>query len=62
MPSFNQFGLLCLEGIDAATFLQGQLTADALGLAVDDSVLAAHCDAKGRMVSSFVLYLSLIHI
>ena len=52
----HQLGLISLEGPDASRFLQGQLTGDLEALARGGSVLAAHCDPKGRMHSNFYLH------
>lgn len=50
------WGCIAVEGPEAATFLQGQLTADAANLAIGESAMAAHCDPKGRMHANFYLY------
>ena len=47
-------GVIRVEGLDAATFLQGQLTQDFVLLKDDEARLAAFCSAKGRMQASFV--------
>lgn len=47
--------LLQASGPDAVKFLQGQLTSDLRRLEQQDHLLGAHCNAKGRMISSFVL-------
>ena len=47
-------GLIRVEGDDAASFLQGQLTHDFVLLGVQEARLAAYCTAKGRMQASFV--------
>lgn len=47
-------GVIRVEGADAATFLQGQLTQDFLLLGTAQARLAAFCSAKGRMQASFV--------
>lgn len=52
----HQLGLLCISGDDATTFLQGQLSADVNALAVGQTTMAAHCDAKGRMHTNFLLH------
>lgn len=52
----TQYGLISISGPDASKFLQGQLTADIEALAVGTTTLAAHCNAKGRMHSSFFLH------
>ena len=46
-------GVIRVQGTDAATFLQGQLTQDVLTMAPGESRLAAFCSAKGRMQASF---------
>lgn len=53
-PLLHQ-GLISVKGPDAARFLQGQITCDVLQLAVGESVPGARCNAKGRMLASFVL-------
>jgi hypothetical protein len=52
----HDLALLIIEGSDACTFLQGQLTADVSTMDTGDAVFAAHCDAKGRMHANAVLY------
>ncbi len=47
-------GVIRVEGADAATFLQGQLTQDFVLLKDNEARLAAFCSAKGRMQASFV--------
>ncbi|WP_236581261.1 CAF17-like 4Fe-4S cluster assembly/insertion protein YgfZ [Hydrogenophaga sp. BPS33] len=47
-------GVIRVEGEDAATFLQGQLTQDFALLKLSEARLAAFCSAKGRMQASFV--------
>ncbi|MDB5875128.1 MAG: hypothetical protein JWQ07_4570 [Ramlibacter sp.] len=47
-------GIIRVEGEDAASFLQGQLTQDFVLLGLDEARLAAFCTAKGRMQASFV--------
>ena len=47
--------VLQASGPDAATFLQGQLTQDVLGLSADEARLGGFCSAKGRLQASFVL-------
>lgn len=42
-----------VTGQDASKFLQGQLTCDIKKLSTSQSGLGAHCNAKGRMLSSF---------
>ena len=47
-------GVIRAEGIDAASFLQGQLTQDFASLGAGEARLAAFCNAKGRVQASFV--------
>jgi hypothetical protein len=47
-------GVIAVEGDDAASFLQGQLTQDFALLGQDEARLAAWCTAKGRMLASFI--------
>ena len=49
------WGLIRVRGADAATFLQGQLSNDTIGLDTSQARLAAFCSAKGRMQASFVV-------
>jgi len=46
-------GVIRAEGVDAANFLQGQLTQDFLHLGLFEARLAAYCSAQGRMLASF---------
>ena len=46
-------GVIRAEGIDAASFLHGQLTQDILQLGSSEARLAAYCSAQGRMLASF---------
>ena len=51
-----QLGVIRVAGLDAVTFLQGQLTQDVALLGLSEARLAAFCNAKGRMQASFVLF------
>ncbi|SDS68325.1 CAF17-like 4Fe-4S cluster assembly/insertion protein YgfZ [Pseudomonas oryzae] len=46
-------GILAVHGVDAAKFLQGQLTCNLNYLNAETSSLGARCTPKGRMLSSF---------
>ena len=48
-------GVIRVQGEDAAHFLHNQLTQDVLLLDAQHARLAAWCNAKGRMLASFVL-------
>lgn len=52
----SEHTLFRISGPDAVTFLQGQLTADIEKLNIHESTFAAHCNAKGRMISSFLIF------
>ncbi len=43
-------------GADAANFLQGQLTQDVAVLDASKATLAGYCSAKGRLISSFIVW------
>ncbi len=49
------WGVIEVQGPDAATFLHNQLTNDVVLLPVGQSRLAAWCNAKGRMQASMVV-------
>ena len=48
--------LISARGADAGSFLQGQLTNDVLLMKESEARLAAWCSAKGRMLSSFIVW------
>lgn len=50
--ALTHIGIIRVSGPDARTFLQSQLSNDALGL-VDASQLSAYCTAQGRMIALF---------
>jgi hypothetical protein len=54
VAALAHLGVIAVEGDDAASFLQGQLTQDFALLGQDEARLAAYCTAKGRMLASFV--------
>jgi hypothetical protein len=47
-------GVIRVQGEDAAKFLHGQLTQDFSLLGTGEARLAAFCNAKGRMLASFI--------
>jgi len=49
-------GLIRVEGEDALSFLQGQLTNDLRLITPEHSALASHCSPKGRMLALFRLF------
>lgn len=52
----DHLGVIRAAGADAATFLQGQLTNDVLGLRPGAARPAGWCSAKGRLLASFVVW------
>ena len=51
-----QLSLLEITGSDSATFLQGQLTCNVKALREDNSFFAAFCNAKGRTISTLLIF------
>ncbi|MCK3658290.1 hypothetical protein A4G18_06090 [Pasteurellaceae bacterium Pebbles2] len=51
----TQFALIDVQGVDAETFLQGQLTCDLSQVAQGKSTITAHCDPKGKVNGLFRL-------
>lgn len=54
--SLDDWALSTLTGADSEKYLQGQVTADVAQLAENQHLLAAHCDAKGKMWSNLRLF------
>lgn len=54
VAALAHLGVIAVEGEDAASFLQGQLTQDFALLGPGEARLAAYCTPKGRMLASFV--------
>jgi tRNA-modifying protein YgfZ len=50
------WGVIRASGVDAASFLQSQLTQDVQGLDAHRATLAGWCSAKGRLLASFVVW------
>lgn len=49
----SHYGLISIDGDDAADFLQGQLTNDVRDISEQHSQLSAYCTHKGRMLANF---------
>lgn len=49
----SDYRIITISGPDALTFVQGQCTCDFTQLANDQWLRGAHCNPKGRMISSF---------
>ena len=56
IAELTHLGLIRVAGVEAAKFLQSQLTQDVALLEMSEARLAAFCNAKGRMQASFVLF------
>ncbi|MFH0265850.1 tRNA-modifying protein YgfZ [Vibrio rumoiensis] len=52
----SSWGAITIVGDDKKSYLQGQITSDVVSLEADQSTLGAHCDAKGKMISTFRLF------
>ncbi|WP_199609583.1 tRNA-modifying protein YgfZ [Flocculibacter collagenilyticus] len=55
MP-LNDYGIISLIGEDNKSYLQGQVTCDLTELTEQNAIRGAHCDAKGKMWSTFHLF------
>jgi folate-binding protein YgfZ len=56
VATLDHLGVLRAQGEEAARFLHNQLTQDFALLRPDEARLAAFCNAKGRMLASFVAF------
>ncbi|AKO44913.1 YgfZ/GcvT domain-containing protein [[Haemophilus] ducreyi] len=52
----SDYRLIEIAGVDAASYLQGQLTCDVLKLAIGEHTLTCHCDPKGKIRALFRIY------
>ncbi len=52
----SHLGLISVCGPDKSEFLQGQLTCDVRQVAMDNSLIGAYCDYKGRVLTCFRLF------
>ncbi len=52
------YSLLRFSGADAQAFLQGQLTCDVTALQPGSSTYGGYCTPKGRLLATFLLWLS----
>ncbi|MEW6703585.1 MAG: folate-binding protein [Pseudomonadota bacterium] len=50
------WGVIRVQGADAASFLHGQLTQDIRSLPLGLARLAGYCSAKGRLLASFIVW------
>lgn len=56
LMTLDDWALATLTGADSEKYIQGQVTADVSQLSEHQHVLAAHCDAKGKMWSTLRLF------
>lgn len=56
ISDLSHFGLIRVNGPDARTFLQGQLTNDIHGVTVETAQISSYCSPKGRMLGSFWIF------
>lgn len=56
LMTLDDWALATISGADSEKYIQGQVTADVSQLTEDQHVLAAHCDAKGKMWSNLRLF------
>lgn len=49
MFNLSNLGLIQVSGVDAAKFLQGQVTCNVMEVTDTESRMGAHCDPKGRV-------------
>jgi hypothetical protein len=62
MCDLSHLGLLQLQGSDALTFLQGQVTNDVMQLTGHNAHYSAYCSPKGRMLALFLAFSHYDHI
>lgn len=56
LMTLDDWALTTITGVDSEKYLQGQVTADVASMRDDQHLLAAHCDAKGKMWSNMRLF------
>ena len=56
LMTLDDWALATITGPDGEKYLQGQITADVSHLTADQHLLAAHCDAKGKMWSNLRVF------
>jgi tRNA-modifying protein YgfZ len=54
LVTLSQYSIIQVTGEDAVSFLQGQVTCDMTKLSSSDWLAGCHCNAKGKMWSTFV--------
>ncbi|CTQ00981.1 tRNA-modifying protein YgfZ [Klebsiella variicola] len=56
LMTLDDWALATISGPDSEKYLQGQITADVSNLTDSQHLLAAHCDAKGKMWSNLRVF------
>lgn len=56
LMTLDDWALATITGADSEKYMQGQVTADVSQMTEDQHLLAAHCDAKGKMWSNLRLF------
>lgn len=51
------FTVIEVQGIDAISYLQGQLTSDIKAMQIGGHNFTAHCDHKGKMIAFYHIYI-----
>lgn len=54
--TLDDWALATITGADSEKYMQGQVTADVSQMTENQHLLAAHCDAKGKMWSNLRLF------
>lgn len=54
--ALDDWALSTITGVDSEKYIQGQVTADVSQMTEQQHLLAAHCDAKGKMWSTLRLF------
>ncbi|EKD4767531.1 tRNA-modifying protein YgfZ [Salmonella enterica subsp. enterica serovar Infantis] len=54
--ALDDWALSSITGVDSEKYIQGQVTADVSQMTEQQHLLAAHCDAKGKMWSTLRLF------
>ncbi|XMR29727.1 tRNA-modifying protein YgfZ [Escherichia coli] len=56
LMTLDDWALATITGADSEKYMQGQVTADVSQMTENQHLLAAHCDAKGKMWSNLRLF------
>jgi folate-binding protein YgfZ len=55
LVSLSHYGAISLSGVEQSSYLQGQVTCDVNSANEDSLLVGSHCDAKGKVFSTFRL-------